>query len=146
MDSNISRWAQIIFWTRDDLAELHKREVRHYAHSRKLDSAGKSPTEWRDLGYILEMQDRNQLIPYWPRNLEESERSARMTQWERRVFPIWKGIQGRQGEDASEIELLHRQDRAIFDSGIRPDRVTSMGADALRRRAAAGERYQRATQ
>lgn len=93
---------------------------------------------------------------YWPRDMSLSEQAASMEQFEALVYPLWKGIDERDtateakltaGEIASQRVLLecltlHRQDLAIYASGIKPNRT---GSDytrmiELRRKAAKAAR------
>lgn len=83
--------------------------------------------------------------------MEESVKAASMDQFERAIYPIWRGIDEK--DKIAEINMtneeiatrdvllecgtLHRQDLAIYTSGIKPNR---QGGDQekiadLRRRA-----------
>lgn len=76
---------------------------------------------------------------YWPRDMSLTEQAASVEQFEALIFPIWKGIDRRDiateaamtAEQAQaqrvllECLTLHKQDLAIYNSGIKPNRMAS---------------------
>jgi hypothetical protein len=65
--------------------------------------------------------------------MDDSSKKKSLRDFERMIYPIWKGIQERdvaadekrpiiQGEILWECATLHKQDIAIYESGIKPNR------------------------
>jgi hypothetical protein len=89
--------------------------------------------------------------------MDEAAKSRSVADFERQIYPIWKGIEEKDRHDEEkmtsaqvslldvmlEVSTLHRQDRAIRSSGIMPGTMTATreGAEALRKKAAASERF-----
>ena len=84
------------------------------------------------------MEAMGRIFPngYWPKGMDGGAQYASMTEFERAIFPIWRGITER-GREANEkmsvaeaskqpvlleaIEM-HEMDLAIYESGIKPRR------------------------
>lgn len=55
--------------------------------------------------------------------------AQKMVDFKNAIFPIWRGIYQRDqdiddgGQTVTDLETLHKCDIAIFDSGIKPDRI-----------------------
>ena len=125
--NQVSRWAQIVFWTAEDLAELHRRETWLTKRS------GKSAVSY-DLSMMEQMNLKNQILPFWDRKIEDYERNERMKMFRAKVFPVWAPIvtraieteindkQDRRECDFVEIKVLHECDKAVMLSGHRVDR------------------------
>lgn len=76
---------------------------------------------------------------YWPRDMSLQEQAASIAQFEALIFPIWKGISERDlavdakmtAEEVAaqrvllECLTLHKQDLAVYASGIKPNRTGS---------------------
>ena len=126
MTRNESRWAQIVFWSIDDILCLHRREIKREAQCDALIKARKSPIELWDVNFIAQMEDRSSLCPYWDRAIQETDRKIRMDKFLRAIYPCWKPIIGQiDGEDSSEfsgMDALHKADLAVFNRGISPNR------------------------
>lgn len=68
---------------------------------------------------------------FWPKDVSENERGARILDFERAIYPVWASIETKDREaDANmtreqlaattvllECQTLHRQDEAIIASG-----------------------------
>ena len=71
---------------------------------------------------------KNNIRPYWPRGIEESEKIERLNIFFAQIYPIHAGITKRDddadksGDKVTTIDTMHKCDWAIFDSGFRPDR------------------------
>lgn len=134
MDLDSVRWAQIIFWSREDLEELQRREVLQAKSSEALVAQGKGPLPIEDLGWMAMMQKKYSLEPYWV-DCDEPTKELRMKQFERSIYPIWKGIASRMiPAGAGELAILHAQDLAIFASGERITRIGSTGKQDLKQK------------
>lgn len=136
MDKRTARWAHIVFWDREDLEKLHRLEVWL---EERVGPAGETRRQVKGLGetreraLFQEMQRNHQLIPFWPPRMPLGAQENAMRDFEREIFPIWASIKARndQRDKAAadskdfvrEIETLHTQDIAIFDSGKRPNRT-----------------------
>ena len=118
-----SRWAQIVFWDREDLDKLHQRE-----NSRKAQS-NHSGVEF-DLAWMEKMALKHALRPYWDSKIEDFIQKDRMNMFFSQVYPIWAAIvssrieaDNRGTRDFDELQVLHDCDLRIFESGYRPDRL-----------------------
>lgn len=93
-----------------------------------------------DLARIRDFTMRSSPNGYWPREMTEAERAVSIEVFERAIYPIWKGILERDisaenlltmeqvndpGQVLFEAQTIHKQDLAIFGSGIKPHRVSS---------------------
>lgn len=132
MDANTVRWAQIVFWDRDDLVRLHGLESwlemrlpPIQATRRRILDLG----EERERALFRSLQDRYGLVPFWPDKMPPDARAAAMAAFERAIYPLWASIKKRDDElDADpnhapvrEIETLHAQDLAIFKNSDNPN-------------------------
>lgn len=95
---------------------------------------------------------------YWPAGMDNAAQGRSMYEFERAIYPIWKGIEKKDAEKDAEMTIeqvsrepimlecltLHKQDLAIINSQHRPRRIDIDQAkmDNLRKRAvrAAGGR------
>ncbi len=118
MEANTARWAQIIFWERGDLQELHRRESLLEASCENSRKNGKRLPNWKDESFIEQMAARNSLVPYWPAQLPVDVRDLELKNFERAIYPIWASIFAKADKDAkaTEQETVHRCDLAIFDA------------------------------
>ncbi len=143
----------------DDLAGLHRRETlraTRYGPLRRLSFEDRNLPHWQDLGRIEEENNRLNPNGYWPKGMEESVKAQSMREFERAIFPIWKGIEEKDKiADAKltpeqvaaqdvllECLTLHKQDLAIHGSGIKPNRQggdQEKMADLRRRASRAGQ-------
>ena len=121
MTTNESRWAQIVFWNRENLDELHRRELLREKENESRAEAMKSPIDVWDFLFIERMQGTHELVPYWDSMLPESARTERMAQFCREIYTSWRPFFGQGGQDP-EISVLHKADNAIFKIGIKPNR------------------------
>ena len=122
MTRNETRWSQIVFWDHADIVELHRREKVLEARCDGLIAARKPPIEVWDLAFIESMQTKHDLDPYWDIHLQVGIRNARMNQFLRGLYPLWKPICGE--VDFKDMTDLHRADMAIYRNGMKPNRGT----------------------
>ena len=160
MDSNIARWAQIVWWEREDIEGLHHREVllaTRSGPSRTPKFAQTKLGTWEAVNLIQSMTDRIFPDGYWPREMTSGDQMRSMEAFQRAIYPIWMGIAERDMRmDADrtieevtmapvmyECLTMHRQDLAIIKSGHKPSRLSTAPESLLklRRKAAAGESY-----
>jgi hypothetical protein len=154
MDALMTRWAQIVWLDRDDILGLHHRELLSARRSGQSNSprfVQEGRETWMEVERIIEMTRRISPNGYWPRDMTEAERSVSMEVFGRAIYPIWKGILERDiaaenlltmaevnapGQVLFETLTVHKQDLAIFGSGIKPHRQSSDQAKMadLRRR------------
>ncbi len=123
MQLNTARWAQIVFWQREDLDTLHRRENSLAIHCEKLRREAQRLIEWRCQDFIETMIEPSGLRPYWV-DLDPGDQAIRIAEFERGIFPIWKRIEEegiRQGR--SDDAILHDQDIAIYESGWKVNRL-----------------------
>ena len=74
---------------------------------------------------------------YWPVGMEPAAQFHSLDSFQKEIFPIWKGIQEKEdaaeklltaaqvfrpGQLMLEVRTLHKQDAAIYNSGIKPMR------------------------
>jgi hypothetical protein len=129
MQDNMARWAQIVYWDRMDLLELHRLEREREKLNASLRAQRKRLVMLTDIYFIESMQPKYQLVPYWI-DLEPATAELRMDLFERQIYPIWAALQWKNQDDKrGDIEILHAQDLAIYDSGFKPDRL---GSDSKR--------------
>src|SRR6185312_1517520 len=134
MTRNSSRWVSLSLADLDDIAALHRREV---SRARRCGPSNKALAEqknevWMDLAWMSNLNNR--LFPGGC----QIEANA-LAQFEGAIYPIWKAIevQDKKLEDSLTLEqvnapgqvlfecdTLHKQDLAIFNSGIKPNRMT----------------------
>lgn len=140
MDSNMARWMQIVFWNREDVEELHKRERSREKQCEESRRLGKRLIDWRDRDFLAKMQDRYQLNPYWPEKMDQEMRTSKMKSFERDIFTIWGPFFTQENlTNLTEIEAVHKADIAIVASCKQPDRAYQGGDE--RKRAAVGDKY-----
>ncbi len=75
---------------------------------------------------------------YWPRGMDGAAQYQSLAAFSKEIFPIWKGIEEKDKADESamtsaevsragqlmmEVKTLHKQDLAIYLSGIKPSRT-----------------------
>lgn len=92
---------------------------------------------------------------YWPKGMDASAQFRSMDDFMRAIYPIWKGIEkkdkeaetaltGEQvrvpGQVLFECLTMHRQDRAIHQSGHKPIKDNTPPAD-FRKKAAASDKF-----
>ena len=154
MDSNTSRWAQIVFWTEGDVLELHRREG--FSVSRLEDGQyrfrQKNLPSWMALSFFQTISEQIFKKGYWPQAMTEPAKAESMKNFEKAIFPIWKGIEQKDIDSDARMTLsecmarpilaecvtMHKQDLAIRDSGFQPEKmiVTPEEMDRLRRKSA----------
>ena len=158
MDQCIARWSQIVWMDREELESLQRREILRATRGidGRLSFVAKNQSHWMDLDRIKMSTMSHSPDGYWPRDMSTSEQAASMAQFEARIYPLWRGIaerdtaaealmtteQVREQRVLLECITLHKQDLAIFNSGIKPNRT---GSDytrmiELRRKAAKASR------
>ena len=125
------RWAIIPFMQKSDLEQWHQQEDSRAKRS------GLSE------GTILEMMSdtepliaKNGIRPFWVGKIDENEQADRMRMFRAKIWPIWAPIVNRAWEEEvsgkrnfSDLEVLHKCDKAIFNSGHRADRFSSAQND-----------------
>lgn len=145
MDSNVARWSQVVFWSIENIQELHKIEDEIDATWTKL---GKSQPQYRVVALFRELNDVFAVSPYWPEKMPLNIQAERMQQFERKIYPIWASINARhdakdlKGDVVPTLKSLHDCDIAIFNSGHKPDRSWN-GTDlnGFKAKVVAGERF-----
>lgn len=96
---------------------------------------------------------------FWPKEMPEADRTRSMDDFSAAIYPIWKGIEEKDNAKdqalslaeagnrlmMSEVLTLHKQDLAIFQSGIkvRRDVMTVQTASDFRRKQAASDKFTR---
>lgn len=83
---------------------------------------------------------------YWPSGMDQAAQANSVRDFESQIYPIWKGIEDRdikldtdramiQGDLMFECVTMHKQDRAIHQSGIKPreDNADQDRVDKMRR-------------
>lgn len=121
MNRTESRWAQIVFWDKAELLELHRREMLREEKSDALARGRQSPIDTWDMGYIDRMAAVHNLVPYWDTMLPSPARDDRMGQFLRAIYPCWKSIFGEAYQEP-DMAALHKADRNVFGHDIRPNR------------------------
>jgi len=73
---------------------------------------------------MTQMDQRNQLVPYWDSSVEDGSQAAFVDQFSRDIYPIWKPIFEREFEsqDYDDMKTVHLADVEIHASGIKPRR------------------------
>lgn len=120
-----ARWAQIVFWDRHSLNELHRREEWLAGIDNKLKQERyrvNNLASWQDDGFIWLMQVKHQLIPYWPKGMDMATQQASLDDFKRQIYPIWMPIWHRNIESTSEWKTIHLCDIAIFENELKPNR------------------------
>lgn len=143
MNSYQNRWALTNFLPEEDLNYLHLEENRIY-HQR-------GPWQtilWTGFDEVLK---RNGLIPYWPPRMTEDQKATEMRDFMRQLYPIWKPMHVRfektiNDPSCSEMAFLHNVDKAVWATGIRPNRMTESEGQELRKKAALSEKFSRVAQ
>lgn len=142
MDMKISRWAQIVWMDREEVEGLHRREILRATRSpisSRLSFEEKHQPHWMDLERMKLSTMSHSPDGYWPRDMSLSEQAASIEQFEALIYPLWKGIEendfaremklSREEIDSNRVLLecltVHRQDLAIYGSGIKPNRTGS---------------------
>jgi len=92
---------------------------------------------------------------FWPKGVEQSEQSRRVDEFSKAIYPIWRGREQKDFESEKSIPLdedtkrghvlyecqtLHKQDRAILASGIRPN-MSAPVPDSFRKKQAASDNF-----
>lgn len=94
---------------------------------------------------------------YWPKDMDNAAQYRAVVDFERAIYPIWRGIEVNDIEREAkmtneevrnslvlfECQTLHRQDIAIHNSGIKPQAATAETVQEFRKKAAASDRLQR---
>ena len=156
MDQHLSRWAQIVYLTPEELDSLHHREVLLGTRSGPSNyplyvqmGAG----TWMDMNRIKTAMTRIFPSGYYPKEMLPGEQEASMDTFSKAIYPLWKRIKELDNkaeaklsnEEVSALKVLmevtttHKQDRAIYDSGHKPTRIV-IPAD-FRKKAAASDKY-----
>ena len=77
--------------------------------------------------------------PFWPEKMLEADKAARMSEFQRAIFPIWKPIvqawEKTWDEPKSKDEMLvvHDIDNRIWESGLKVNRSQGVSVEAMRR-------------
>lgn len=161
MNPWIGRWTLLVWMDLDEIANLHHREVslgtRSWPSNTMLFKQRKMPT-WEADKIIALAIARKFPDGCWPKTMTQSEQSQSISDFGRAIYPIWKGIDERDWEaDAKlsqaevnasgqilyDILTLHRQDLAIYASGIKPrrDSMEMQAMADLRAKAARASAY-----
>lgn len=141
MDEKISRWSQLVFLDHDQVESLHHREVllgtRSGPSNRPL-FMQKEMATWEALTMISEAMRTRFPEGYWPKAMDGSAQYNSIDAFTKSIYPIWRGIAekdkereealpmseiGKPGSVMFEILTMHKQDLAIFNSGIKPARI-----------------------
>lgn len=100
---------------------------------------------WMDLGMIWSLEERYELKPYWPKDMDNETQASRVREFERKIYPIWAPIWQRycDSDGVSERQAIHKCDLEICESGIKPARefLGAITTERQRNRAAAGNRF-----
>ncbi len=114
-----TRWAILVFMDEADLNALHRREcIREERDAERLKD-DKRLDGWEDYDFIGQMVAKYGLRPFWAKTMQEATRDLNLKTFLRAIYPAWKGLEG-QGD--SEIEWVHKADRAIYYKGVKPNR------------------------
>ena len=124
-----ARWAQIVFWSKEDVDELHRRERKKWDIYRAAVADAQRTPDWWDDGFISSRLYVHCLQPYWPVSMPSGEREDRISSFFRLIYPVWKGILSRNPDcDIYDINVLHTCDLSIWKMGKRPNRGQSKGS------------------
>ena len=100
---------------------------------------------WMDLGMIWSLEERYELKPYWPTEMDADTQAARVKEFERKIYPIWAPLWDKycKMDGVSERQFVHKCDLEIYGSGIKPARdfVAPKNKEHERKRAAAGQKF-----
>lgn len=154
MDSNLQRWSMIVFWDQTDLDRLHDKETQMWSLDRSWERnpAGRRPKPW-ELAFSMLLEDmvaKYQLRPYWDEKMPTDIQAQRLRDFSRLIFPAWKRIQSdwetrsiRDREVEPEIQMLHACDKAVIETGQRPQRVWADQAaiDKIRKKATMSSQF-----
>lgn len=154
MDQNISRWSMIVWMDRDQLDALHHREVWLGTRSGPLNRPvfqQKRLATWEGTSLIIQAMKTRFQEGYWPKSMDSAAQYNSLDAFAKAIYPLWKGIEEKDKavEDAMttaeaskirlmlEVQTLHKQDTAIYMSGIKPARMDEDrdAMDRLRRKA-----------
>lgn len=139
MDSNTARWMMVVCLTKDQLGELHDREISR----EKLSKESGIYLGWEDRTFLTSCLRLNGLEPYWPVEMGGSDQTTSIADFEREIFPIWSGAKKQYIEGTSDLrkdlDLEHAIDWKLWRSTIKPNRlaVTADSAEQARRKASA---------
>lgn len=94
---------------------------------------------------IASLEDRYDLSPYWPKEMDNDTQASRVREFEKKIYPIWAPIWSRYEEfgNGSECDNIHKCDLAIYDSEIKPARefLAPANMELQRKKAAAGKKF-----
>lgn len=100
---------------------------------------------WMDLAMIWSLEERYELKPYWPKDMDLDTQASRVKEFERKIYPVWAPIWQRycDSSNVSDRQAVHKCDIEIYDSGIKPARefLAPVSAEHQRRRTAAGNKF-----
>lgn len=113
MNSNASRWMQMIRFTEAQIGAIHTAERNADLIWKEKTMSGKRPTGsyWREAGLPLFVDFNYPLGPFWQKSKPEEERAIEVERFCRSIYPIWAPILNGQ-ED--ELVALHKADWEIF--------------------------------
>jgi len=115
MDTNTARWMQLKRLNAGELSKFHALE-RAAGNPGGLvadkDGAWQGYVAARAWAFLSRLND--QLGPFWNKNKQETERAAEVREFERRVYPLWRGhLDPANTVHKNALEALHAADRAI---------------------------------
>lgn len=118
-----------------------------------------------DGGFVDSLASKYNLYPFWPAQMGDSEKHERMNSFYATIFFRWFNVvqnttRARLEYDAliertgepydpvknpyKELTILHECDRAIFESGSRPDRTSAATKSAEYKRSEIAGQYKQA--
>ena len=141
MDSKTARWMRIVWLDQEDLTGVHQQERLLATRSERSKPplfVVKNLATWQAMGLIEMKIQRNFPDGYWPREMRTSDHASSLADFERAIYPIWRGIEQIDMESErkmsweeinsklilSECLTLHRQDIRIHALGIKPHRMS----------------------
>lgn len=140
MDQRTSRWCQVVWIDRDELDSIHHREriAATRSTSRKMFFEEKGLGTWMRHDLIEAAIDRIFPDGYWPKGMDESSWFKSIEEFDRKIYPIWKGIESKDIEAEklltneqvaaqnilSDCLTLHKIEVSIHGSSIKPMRVS----------------------
>ncbi len=125
----LSRWMNIVFWSQDQLEELHRLEKMDRKHGIDHLMSAKPGRYVDNHSCTYEWQINDQIFTggYWHEKMTMDQRDIAVDEFLRKIYPIHQSISERSAGD-DYLDILHHQDIAIRQSGIMPNRFGA-GAD-----------------
>ena len=134
LNENRNRWVLIPYLGETQIKKIHAEENRREQEAKAQKRTGIDSTHWSaelSGNFLYQIVHDAGLNPFWIGKIEESEKSNRIANFIQLIYPVWCGIEKRweetfnSGKSESELEILHRIDWAIAESGHKVDRMAS---------------------